>query len=407
MNDEKLTLIKLLERIVEIKSTQRISLYDKGWMTLYYLKADKKDLEFFKLLEYEIRDILSDKKKLGRILLTAPETTGFVMGLFCLLSIKRLNKDKALRCINNIIKQIDELKWMEYDEELLYSFSLLNGFLKIEIPLEEILKKTLDKSKQYDKVRARVYALLTLSNNRIEDHKEFIFSLIQELITKDSLNIIKGDLELSSLLIFALSHLLDKFKFDKQYRSKYEELIDELFRTSYSNLLKIVHNPRLFNELIEIASILRETGRINVTKNFQSVIQVDNKRIHIDLEKLPMSTMKISLISKFLIAALESGFYKPYFISKKERTVYFQLKGEIRSFKRIRKYELFAIFLSVLAFVGWISWRIFTSFLSPIYSIIPTIAIVITVLNIFYQLYEKGYVSLKELYRSLASLIKR
>ncbi|MEM2928046.1 MAG: hypothetical protein QXP60_03680 [Nitrososphaerota archaeon] len=83
--------------------------------SIIFLNEKKEDLEFFKILKFDIEDVLINKDKISEILLDIERTVGLILGLYCLLKLKKLNR-KFITQIKNFIKQLEDLYWLEYDE---------------------------------------------------------------------------------------------------------------------------------------------------------------------------------------------------------------------------------------------------------------------------------------------------
>ncbi|MEM3407452.1 MAG: hypothetical protein QW806_08695 [Nitrososphaerota archaeon] len=402
MEESYLPELNVLEKIIELKFREKISLYDKGWVALYFLMKKKEDLEFSKILKFDIEDVLINKDKISEILLDIERTVGLILGLYCLLKLKKLNR-KFITQIKNFIKQLEDLYWLEYDGELIFSISLLSTILNLKLNFKEILKKSFEKNVNIDKLRNEIYALLTLSQREFRKTcNEEIKSLLQELTRKENIELSKSDIELSSILCTALTNILEYNQLNEELRG----IRDELFKTSYSEIIKLSENSQLISKITEIVSLAKEIKRIKINEELKNIIKISDKELRIDLEKLPSLNLKLNLLSKFLISALEGGFKKPYFLSRKEYDTYLQIKNEIKGYKRVRKYELLTTVLFseffILISVLFLSKYIFHPFLQDILYALPVIT-----LMIFYRIYKRGYISVKEIISEFLKLFKR
>jgi hypothetical protein len=398
MNDETSTNFQFLESLkvlVKIKSIEVTSLYDKGWIALYFLKCEDDSPQFFRELENEIESIIYDEEKFSELLLSLENTIGFFLGTYSLLSLKSSefgknseNKERIKKLISNIEKS----KWLEYDGELLFSISLITEKLGLKLDVKNLFEKSFSQHTSVDKLRAKVYALLSFVQ-KTKDDRKFVNSLLRELASNNEImNLIEKDLELSSIFALALSSLLE---LEKEKKEEIIDMMNKTFKIAYTEIKSMVENPYFLNEITNAAIYSKEVGTFMPYEKSNNMTRISNNKLEISLENFPpVVSLRLDLISKFLLSALECEFDKPYFLSKKEHDVYLQIKGETRNFKRVRKTELLLI-LSVLGlFLLYYSIQLAI----PLNLGFKSLILIRSIPILFYffvakSIYERGYVS--------------
>ncbi|MGC9200944.1 MAG: hypothetical protein ACP5F8_03275, partial [Candidatus Aenigmatarchaeota archaeon] len=409
MNDETSTNFQFLESLkvlVKIKSIEVTSLYDKGWIALYFLKCEDDSPQFFRELENEIESIIYDEEKFSELLLSLENTIGFFLGTYSLLSLKSSefgknseNKERIKKLISNIEKS----KWLEYDGELLFSISLITEKLGLKLDVKNLFEKSFSQHTSVDKLRAKVYALLSFVQ-KTKDDRKFVNSLLRELASNNEImNLIEKDLELSSIFALALSSLLE---LEKEKKEEIIDMMNKTFKIAYTEIKSMVENPYFLNEITNAAIYSKEVGTFMPYEKSNNMTRISNNKLEISLENFPpVVSLRLDLISKFLLSALECEFDKPYFLSKKEHDVYLQIKGETRNFKRVRKTELLLI-LSVLGlFLLYYSIQLAI----PLNLGFKSLILIGSIPILFYffvakSIYERGYVSREDLVDFLKAL---
>lgn len=400
--------LETLRKILERKRFRELSLYDKGWMAFYSFETQKENFEFFKQLEIEIEDILTSEGKISTLFFSLDNTIGLMLGIYSLLLLDQLDK-KFIPTIKKIIRDLEEREWLDYDEELIFSISVLHSHLNLNINLKEIFENAIEQHDNFtsnvrkNEIRAKVFALLafSLEEQLRKEYDEDIKILLDDLLTKKCKETISSDIELSIIFSLGLTCLLEN---DYLNDADAKEYRDVLFKFSYSELIKLTENLQLVRSIIDNASLLKETGRIRINEELKSIIKVCDDELRIDLKKFPSPSLNSDLISKFLILAWKAGFDKPYFLSKKEYDVYLQIKNEVKMYRRVRKVEL----ISLMIISGFFS-LIFSIYLlmqiNVINQLMPIIlfslSIVAVQYMIFSQIYKKGHISIKEIWEKL------
>lgn len=404
MEKSNLRGLETLRKIIEIKCLEEISLYDKGWIAVYFLETENENLEFFKSLKNEIVDILTNKEKVSKVFLNLEEIIGLFLGVYSLLRLKKFNEEFIITT-KGLIEHLKKLEWLEYDGELIFSISLLQTNMDLKLNLKEIFEKSFERNaNNIDKLRAKIYAFLTFSQRKFrKTYYEVVEDLLKELTTKKTIEMIKSDIELSTLFGIGLTNLLEYDRFN----GKIKEIRDELFKASYLEIVKLIENPQLITKIIEIASLMRETGKVKIDRELEDIVKISNKELKINLEKLPSPSLKLDLLSKFLILGSKAGFDKPYFLSKKEYDVYLQIKNEIKGYRRIRKRELVALLFCLDCFIWGFTVYTLTQFQPIFHAIIYSIPLIPVLYGISYQVYRKGHISLKEMWEELLKLLRR
>jgi len=400
--------IGTLKRIVEMKGSEG-SIYEKGWVAFYFLESKNNNLEFFKQLKLDI-EMLINNKQLTELLFRLDDTIGFILSLYSLIKSNMMDKESDI--VKVVYTFVDKLKqdFMEYDGELIFSLFILNNVLDLNLDFRKIFETSFEEAKQVDELRNKVYAFLAFTFHRkIEDgEKDFVHELFKELTLTKNLNIIKRDIELSSHLITALSCLVETRKILHEDEIDFaKKIIDELFLSTYKEIEKLIGNLDFVRNIIDIISFAKENIVPSIDETLRQIIEFKNNTLKIHIDNFPATNIKLDLLAKFLLCSIESGFDKPFLLSRKEYDTYIQIKNEIKKYRRIRKYELILLFLTIIAFINIIIANL------PILSIpypkwdllLHVILLDSFIVSLFTIIYRKGEINLQDFIKLLKEKI--
>jgi len=149
-------------------------------------------------------------------------------------------------------------------------------------------------------------------------------------------------------------------------------------------------------------------------KGHSIVKEVRGDEAVIDLRKVSLLLPRPDLISKIIIALYEAGHLRPFALSKKEVDAYRQIRAELSSYRRVRKYELVFIlttsglFMSLLPLVIIGLSNITMDMIQIISSLWYYYVVLVIPIIIFIQcIWKSGHISIQELKRIIYVTIER
>lgn len=246
-------------------------------------------------------------------------------------------------------------------------------------------------------------------------HDEFFLEALEDIKQNQYwMTYIDGDPERMAFLLYALS----KAAYSKKAKGELSEWCRNQLNVVAEKLYLDLKKKRLLNsqsyiDLIDALLGVAEGFNAHVKQKFGSLIRKgEGNEIIIDREAIaPLP--RVDLLAKVYIALSEAGYIRPFMLSKREIDVYRQIRAELKSYRRIRKYELIFIMATSALFMPLMLLLMLTgniTALPPVNNLLlyACIGMLIAIIELYYrQIWKRGFLSLKESLEFLSSLIKK
>lgn len=218
---------------------------------------------------------------------------------------------------------------------------------------------------------------------------------------------IEDDPEKLALFLYLVSKATDSkdYPLTEWCKDQRERVAHILKRFSVRDYLALSSHLSLMDVLVEVAQGVKGHSIVKEVRGDEAVI---------DLRKVSPLLPRPDLISKIIIALYEAGHLRPFALSKKEVDAYRQIRAELSSYRRVRKYELVFIlttsglFMSLLPLVIIGLSNITMDMIQIISSLWYYYVVLVIPIIIFIQcIWKSGHISIQELKRIIYVTIER
>lgn len=219
---------------------------------------------------------------------------------------------------------------------------------------------------------------------------------------------IEDDPEKLALFLYLVSKATDSkdYPLTEWCKDQRERVAHILKRFSVRDYLALSSHLSLMDVLVEVAQGVKGHSIVKEVRGDEAVI---------DLRKVSLLLPRPDLISKIIIALYEAGHLRPFALSKKKEVdAYRQIRAELSSYRRVRKYELVFIlttsglFMSLLPLVIIGLSNITMDMIQIISSLWYYYVVLVIPIIIFIQcIWKSGHISIQELKRIIYVTIER